>query len=112
MTWARHVYHAGSRVGADRLGSARKRHPSDRPSAIAVSAIAHHVLRMLARAGSLGVRVSGTLTISPVAMPRVVPPYGVGPPPVREPPKDTRRTLLDRGSAQAMSFVFDASGRH
>ena len=42
ITWARHVYQAGSRVGAERLGSARNFQPSTSSISSAKPPITHH----------------------------------------------------------------------
>src|SRR5262245_38559071 len=112
ITCARQVYQAGSRVGAERLGSARNRHPSARPRTRAVSTMAHQELRMLRRPPVPVSAASGTVTISSVAMGAGAPFCLVGPGPVREPPKDTRPTGPNREPHYTMFLVVFASGRH
>ena len=60
---ARHVYQAGSRVGAGRLGSRRKLHPNATNRAMAAAPRTHQLPRRLRRSGSAVSPVRGARTL-------------------------------------------------
>src|SRR5829696_3027802 len=111
MTCARHVYHAGSRVGADQLGCTRKFQPRESPRIKIVRAMDHQVPRMRRRPPSAGVCSSGMVTISSVAMVLGFPSSESDPGGPRTPAGYGTHVALPRSHAQITPEALFASGK-